>query len=356
MNHVRSESIGLELAFTAQDIANTRFAISPLWEVVAGVRVLKNPAAHAVLRPWADQVRRRLADVDWRLLSDLVPVPTVSIVGFVCPPPSTAVPDLEVELATMRSLAHRVRDDLDAWGVPRTKRTEALYSDPDQGLEVLSRQISDYWDAAMAPYWPRVAALLEGDVLRRARLLAAGGVQRMLSDLDPAVSWNGHTLRLPNAYVSGVRPLRGLGLLLVPSVFTWPRIFSVTSPPGQPAVRYPPPGIATLWERGDADVPAALAAVLGRTRARLLAELTQPASTRTLAARLRLSEAGTNQHLTALRRAGLCTAHRTGRYVLYARTAVAETLLTGGVDQDGSGKPIAARSARSPMPGTGPRS
>ncbi|TDB97908.1 hypothetical protein E1267_39320 [Nonomuraea longispora] len=37
-------------------------------------------------------------------------------------------------------------------------------------------------------------------------------------------------------------------------------------------------------------------------------------------------EPGANQHLTALRRAGLCTAHRTGRYVLYARTATAEAL------------------------------
>ncbi|MFD2354293.1 ArsR/SmtB family transcription factor [Nonomuraea ferruginea] len=67
--------------------------------------------------------------------------------------------------------------------------------------------------------------------------------------------------------------------------------------------------------------------MLGRTRTRLLAELDQPASTRELAARLDLSEPGANQHLTALRRAGLASAHRTGRYVLYARTAVAETLL-----------------------------
>ncbi|MGI5270234.1 ArsR/SmtB family transcription factor [Nonomuraea sp. CA-218870] len=77
------------------------------------------------------------------------------------------------------------------------------------------------------------------------------------------------------------------------------------------------------------DAPQALAAVLGRTRTRLLAELDQPASTKELAARLDLSEPGANQHLTALHRAGLASAHRTGRYVLYARTAVAETLLAG---------------------------
>ncbi|MFI9589379.1 DUF5937 family protein [Nonomuraea sp. NPDC052265] len=317
----------LDLTFTAHDIANTRFAVSPLGEVVVSVRVVKDPAAHPLLRPWADQVRRRLRDVDWRLLSDLVPVPTVSIAGFTCTPPSTSMPDLELELATMRGAAARVRTDLDRIGGPRTKRVQALYDDPEQGLERLAVEVTDYWEAAMAPYWPRIRSLLEGEILHRARLLAEGGAQRMLADLDDTVTWNDGTLRLEHRYVTGRRSLRGLGLLLVPCVFAWPRVLSVTTPPYQPTVRYAPRGIATLWERREVDPPEALAAVLGRTRARLLAELDQPASTRDLAQRAGLSEPGVNQHLTALRKAGLCSAHRSGRYVLYARTAVAETLL-----------------------------
>ncbi|MFF0863021.1 DUF5937 family protein [Nonomuraea sp. NPDC050227] len=317
----------LDLTFTAHDLANIRFAVSPLGEVVASARVVKNPAAHPLLRPWADQVRRRLQDVDWRLLSDLVPVPTISIAGFTCTPPSTSMPDLELELATMRGAAARVRTDLDHIGGPRTKRVQALYDDPEQGLERLATEVAGYWEAAMAPYWPRIRSLLEGEILHRARLLAEGGAQRMLADLDDTVTWDDGTLRLEHRYVSGRRSLRGLGLLLVPCVFAWPRVLSVTTPPYQPTVRYAPRGIATLWERREVDPPEALAAVLGRTRARLLAELDQPASTRDLAQRAGLSEPGVNQHLTALRKAGLCTAHRTGRYVLYARTAVAETLL-----------------------------
>ncbi|MFI6918608.1 DUF5937 family protein [Nonomuraea spiralis] len=317
----------LDLTFTAHDIANTRFAVSPLGEVVASVRVVKNPAAHPLLRPWADQVRRRLQDVDWCLLSDLVPVPTISIAGFTCTPPSTSMPDLELELATMRGAAARVRSDLEHTGGPRTKRVQALYDDPEQGLQRLAAEVAAYWEAAMAPYWPRIRSLLEGEILYRARLLAEGGAQRMLADLDEAVTWDDGTLRLRHLYLSGRRSLRGLGLLLVPCVFASPRVFSVTTPPYQPTVRYAPRGIATLWERREVDPPEALAAVLGRTRARLLAELDQPASTRDLAQRAGLSEPGVNQHLTALRKAGLCTAHRTGRYVLYARTAVAETLL-----------------------------
>ncbi|MBB6350696.1 DUF5937 family protein [Nonomuraea muscovyensis] len=320
----------LELSFTAQDLANIRFAVSPLGEVIASVRVVKNPAAHPALRPWAQQVRRRLADVDWRLLSDLVPVPTISIAGFTCTPPSTSMPDLELELATMRAAAGRVRTDLDSVGGPRTKRVMALYEDPERGLDRLAGEVGAYWEAAMAPYWPRIRSLLEGEILRRARLLAEGGAGRMLADLDESVTWRDGRLRLEHRYVSGTRSLRGLGLLLVPCVFAWPRVFSVTTPPYQPTVRYPPRGVATLWERRAVDAPEALAAVLGRTRARLLAELDQPASTRDLAQRAGLSEPGVNRHLTALRAAGLCTSHRTGRWVLYARTAVAEAMLRGG--------------------------
>ncbi|MEQ4715273.1 DUF5937 family protein [Nonomuraea sp. B19D2] len=317
----------LDLTFTARDLANIRFAISPLGEVVASVRVVKDPPAHPLLRPWADRVRRRLQDVDWRLLSDLVPVPTISIAGFTCTPPSTSMPDLALELATMRGAAARVRADLDVIPGPRTKRVQELYDDPEKGLERLAAEVENYWLAAMSPYWPKIRSLLEGEILHRARLLAEGGAQRMLADLDDAVAWQEGTLRLRHRYASGARSLRGLGLLLVPCVFASPRVFSVTAPPYQPTVRYPPRGIATLWERRDLDPPEDLAAVLGRTRARLLAELDQPASTRDLARRTGLSEPGVNQHLTALRRAGLCSAHRTGRYVLYARTATAEALL-----------------------------
>ncbi|MGW2217374.1 DUF5937 family protein, partial [Nonomuraea sp. NPDC001684] len=251
----------LDLTFTAHDLANIRFAVSPLGEVVASARVVKNPAAHPLLRPWADQVRRRLQDVDWRLLSDLVPVPTISIAGFTCTPPSTSMPDLELELATMRGAAARVRTDLDHIGGPRTKRVQALYDDPEQGLERLATEVAGYWEAAMAPYWPRIRSLLEGEILHRARLLAEGGAQRMLADLDDTVTWDDGTLRLEHRYVSGRRSLRGLGLLLVPCVFAWPRVLSVTTPPYQPTVRYAPRGIATLWERREVDPPEALAAV-----------------------------------------------------------------------------------------------
>lgn len=320
----------LELSFTAGDLAHTRFAFSPLWEVVASARVLRDPVGHSLHRPWVEQVRPRIAasGLDWRLLAELLPQPPRTLPVFIAPPPSTPEPDLGLELAVLRSTpAERVRAGLDGMGGPSSQRLDALRAAPETGLAELSGIIESYWELALAPYWPRMLTLLKGEVLHRATLLAEGGAHRLLNDLDPAITWTSETLQVPLRNGSGAKGLGGRGLLLVPSVFAWPRIFSITSPNWQPTLRYPPRGIATLWERTETRTPEALAAVVGRSRALLLTELHAPASTTDLARRTGLTAGGVSQQLTALRAAGLVSAHRTGRFVLYARTSAAEALL-----------------------------
>nr|BFE79593.1 hypothetical protein GCM10020093_021940 [Planobispora longispora] len=113
-------------------------------------------------------------------------------------------------------------------------RLAVLRENPEAGLERLADVIRGYWAITLAPYWPRIRALLEGDVLHRARQLAEGGADRLLNDLDPAVRWEDDTLFVAHLYVSAIRELGGRGLLLVPSAFVWPRLFSVTTPRGSP--------------------------------------------------------------------------------------------------------------------------
>lgn len=320
----------LELAFTAHDLTHIRFAFSPLWEVVASVRVLKTPSDNPLHLPWTTQVRERLdaSGLDWGMLSALVPVPTRAIPGFVSPPPATPLPDLGLELNALRATpVERVRKILDLMPGPRPAALEPLYDDPVRGLGRLSEIIDEYWELALAPYWPRILTVLEGDVLYRARRLAEGGTNQLFSDLGPQVKWDSETLYVVNQYFSRAVSLDGRGLLLVPSAFVWPRVFAKLDGPWQPTLRYPPRGVATLWERHQTDVSEALAAVFGRSRTLLLTELHTPASTTDLARRTGLSAGGVSQHLTALRAAGLVSAHRTGRFVLYARTSVAEALL-----------------------------
>ncbi|NJP96288.1 winged helix-turn-helix transcriptional regulator [Nonomuraea sp. FMUSA5-5] len=311
----------LELSFTAVDVAYTRFAISPLWEAVAGARLIKQP--HPVYGPWLDEVRPRLHGIRWELLDALIP--PRGLPAFLAPPPAVAVPDLDLELATLRATPpETLATDL-AW-LPPSAATALLGEDPDRGLALLADQIAAFWETAVAPYWPKIRALLEGDLLYRARQLADGGAHRLLNTLDPTVEWSEDTLRVQHRYCTALRALRGRGLLLVPSAFTWPNVWSITTAPWQPTLRYGTRGIATLWERRSASVPQALAAALGRTRALLLTELATPASTTDLSARLGLTKGGVSQHLTVLRDAGFVSAHRTGRFVLYARTGIGEAL------------------------------
>lgn len=306
----------LELSFTAADVAYTRFAFSPLWEVVASVLVLKGELGHDIHARWTARAAERLRGFDWRPLADVVPSRVIP--GFVCPPPTSPLPDLDAELATLRTTpADQIAREVDA--IPEiTTRPDA---------NTLADVIREYWDRAIAPFWPRIQTLLEADVQYRARRLTTGGPAALFADLNPAVRWRDDRLLVEHPRVKARHGLRGKGLLLVPSAFTWPRVFSITTPGWQPTMRYPPRGVAELWVDRKVTPSKALVGVFGATRARLLAELTDPASTTELARRIGLTAGGVNQHLTALKAAGLVSSHRVGRQVLYARTAVAETLL-----------------------------
>ncbi|MEV4493736.1 DUF5937 family protein [Micromonospora coxensis] len=319
----------LRAALSVADLANTRFAVSPLWEVVASVRIVRHPDRFPIHLPWARQVVPRLSSVRWELLADLVPDPAVVIPSIVCPPPTTSWPTLELELSALTATApEAVRACLDR--MPRTPRLAALYADPEAGLARLAAQIRDYAAVALDPYWPRMRMLLEREVLAGARRMAVDGVQGLLNHLDRYVSWDEGTLLVDHVTTSGSVRLDGRGVLLVPSVLAWPRPFSnLVEASGQPTLRYPASALATLWERAAPAPGKALSRVLGRTRAMLLHELEVPSSTTELARRCGLSPGTVSQHLTALRDAGLVGAHRAGRYLLYARTTSAEALLAG---------------------------
>ncbi|MEU3483477.1 winged helix-turn-helix domain-containing protein [Streptomyces sp. NPDC033754] len=118
--------------------------------------------------------------------------------------------------------------------------------------------------------------------------------------------------------------------MLIPSVFNGPGLRTRTTLPDPPQLAYPARRVGSLWPARPAPRADALSGVLGRSRALLLTELENPASTTQLAHRTGLSPAGVSRYLTALRKAGLVSAHRAGRSVLYARTAAAETLLEAG--------------------------
>jgi biotin operon repressor len=247
---------------------------------------------------------------------------------FLTPPPGTLLPDLRDELDVLRATpAATVRADLATLGGLDRPVVAAMYADPRAGLDRLAAEIETYWRVAIAPDWARILAVLDAEVFYRSRRLAADGAAGLLNDLHHRVRWEGDTLSIAHEYCSDEAGTGGAGLLLVPSVFAWPSVLTVTAAePRQLA--YPARGVATLWEC-PSPTPEALAAVIGRSRALLLTELETPLSTTELARRTGLSPGGVSQHLGALRAAGLVVAHRNGHTVVNLRTPVAESLLLG---------------------------
>ncbi|MDJ0380314.1 DUF5937 family protein [Streptomyces sp. G-G2] len=341
-----------QLTFSADDLAQMRFAVSPMWEVGTGFKLLNSGSAHPLHQRWLDQVRPRAtaAGLERGWLAELIR-PESYVPDFLNPAPAGPAPTLETELAAIRAVpADRIRQDLDRLRleqrspspgsrVPGTQargdrapgdlgpRLRALYARPRAHMDRLTEEIRTYWELALAPYWARIRAVLDADVFHRARQVAEHGAVHLLNDLHTSVRWDDNALRLGRRGDSLSRATAGSGLLLIPSAFTGPRLLTRVAPPEPPQLAYPARGLGSLWAPGPAADADALAAVVGRSRALLLTELDSPASTTQLAHRTGLSPAGVSQHLTALRGAGLISGHRAGRSVLYARTAAAETLL-----------------------------
>jgi DNA-binding transcriptional ArsR family regulator len=316
--------------FDRDDLLRTRFAVSPLFEATASVAALRDPARSSIHLPWVRTARERLGDLDVAMLDALVGRPRTYTPDFISPPPESPLPDVAAEIERVaRTPPAQVRREL-AWRFGREAPpavVRPLLDDPRRGLRALAELLAAYWDAAIAPVWDRIRAVLEDDIAHRARLLTAGGPIEVFGDLHPEVRWDAGALAVDRPVEAAVA-LGGRGLQLVPAVFVWPSVGAMFDPPWQPAVIYPPRGIGLLWEPARRD-DGVLAELLGARRARILATLDREETTTGLARRLGASAAGVSEHLGVLRRAGLVRARRDGRAVRYARTAAGDALLRG---------------------------
>src|SRR5256885_15713245 len=89
--------------FGVEDLARTRFAISPMWEVVQSVRCLVDPSRAALHLPWLAELKDgRLAGVDLAAAVALVPGEGF-VPGFLTPPPESPLADFAAERETVRA-------------------------------------------------------------------------------------------------------------------------------------------------------------------------------------------------------------------------------------------------------------
>jgi DNA-binding transcriptional ArsR family regulator len=327
----------IELGLRHSDLARVRFAQSPVAQLMPSLRVLQDRSRHHIYRRWLAAVADRLGGVRMDLLTALVPAGPY-VPDFLTPAPSGPDCALEDELGTVAGTEPSiVRTELDLLfkrrPVPPVLRP--LYEDPARHLATVVEEMDRYWRAAIEPVWPRIRALGFGDVGYRLEQFAFGGVSLVLSELNHELSFETERIVIRRSH--NVRAeLGGRGLVLVPSAFVWPGVMVTCSDEYdeyQGMVHYPVRGLADMDERPYAGQAPSLNALVGRTRATLLARLHVPLTTTELATQLDLSPAAVSQHLKILKGAALVAGRRRGRAVLYQRTPVGTTLLGIHVDQ-----------------------
>ncbi|MEU0091481.1 DUF5937 family protein [Kribbella sp. NPDC006257] len=314
------------------DLADMRFACSPLLEAATSLWALQEPSAHVLHLPWIRRTQALIADwPDRELLLALVAPEVGWLPDFLTPRPDSPLPDVADELSRVRATppSRAVSDIIGAYdGRPLPSRLASLCEQPRRLRDQLSDLLAAYWEVAVEPHWRRMQSVLEADMVYRARLLARDGAAAVLTGLDPSAVWSDGVLRLRvSSYVLDYDvAVEGRGFWLVPTLFAKHAI----SPVGAnepPTVAYPARGIGTLWETTVEAGPEALGELIGRARAGLLAALDQPASTLELARRRGVSPSAISQQLATLTANGLVSKARAGRVVLYARTELGDQLV-----------------------------
>ncbi|MFF0342575.1 ArsR/SmtB family transcription factor [Kribbella sp. NPDC004875] len=300
-----------EFLVDADTLVNARFGTSQLTETVSALKLLRAPV-EPWFRPWKDThvpaFRTAVAaNPLWTALLDSA-FGRSWIADFLTVPPLEPDLTLDAELEYLTSLDDdHIRADL---SVVRTPLPEILLTSTGLAAEAadLLRWV---WTATVEPDWARRLRVLQADIVSRTARLSEQGWSGVLRGLGPDVRWLGDGRIQVNRWDYPVTDVRGRDLMFLAAHTQ--RVNVSWRLPDRFALTYPVTGIFAIATAPD----ESLVQLLGRNRARILAEAAAPVSTTFLVASTGLSLATISDHLRVLTDAGLLERRRSGRSVLY---------------------------------------
>ncbi|WP_290059083.1 DUF5937 family protein [Amycolatopsis solani] len=325
-----------------------RFAVSPLAELTAMLHVLAEPGHHPRLAGWATDVwgglrpelaeRLREAEFLWRssradflvparprpaLAEELDDVDRIDDETYVSAALVTTCGNNRVHFGAPSPLAdatarERALDLAQARGALQEAFAERLLADPGAVRARVRHTLEQCAEAFFDAAWTNVAGQLATDVRLKHELLTRQGIAAALASVSSAVTLapDGDGIVVDKLQDNATA---GAGVVLIPSVFGRPHLVAVHAPGWQPVLQYPvaepgppePVSLETITRR--------LEALAHPVRLRLLRTLARgPHTTGELALAWELSPPEVSRHLAVLRRAGLLTTRRQGRYVSYS--------------------------------------
>ncbi|MCR6488693.1 helix-turn-helix domain-containing protein [Amycolatopsis sp. OK19-0408] len=326
-----------------------RFAASPLAELTAMLHVLAEPGHHPQLAGWAGDVwtglrpelaeRLREAEFLWRssradflvparprptLAEELDDVDRIDDESYVTAALITTCGSNRVHFAAPSPLAdatarERALDLAQARGALQEAFAERLLEDPAAVRARVRQTLEECAEAFFDAAWTGIAGRLAADLRLKNDLLKRQGVAAALASVSSAVTLTPDgTCIVVDKLQDSATAADGAGVTFVPSVFGRPHLVAVYARGWPPVLQYP------VAEAGPAE-PVSLETITHRlealahpVRLRLLRTLARgPHTTGELAHAWQLSPPEVSRHLAVLRRAGLLTSRREGRYVRY---------------------------------------
>lgn len=322
----------LRIHFTAEDIARTTLAAEPdpLWEVLLSLHMLQVEDGPLAFGAWRQRMRRRLPREAVGPLTALAP-PLGYSPDFLTPSGQSSEFGDAVDLM-LSAPRQRVRTDLSKLSPRRTAVTwvRQLSEARPETLHRLGHSVRVYHRSALAPYWPSLRSAVQADNRQRTQQLTSGGVASMLAGIHPQARWHGQVLEVSPFPDQDLR-LNGRGLRLQPSYFCWRAPTTLLDANLPPVLVFPIERASGLLhkDRSGADTQERLAALVGRTRATVLALTVEGSSTTQLARSCDITLATVSHQTAVLRDAGLIVSHRQGKSVIHQATALGHALLEG---------------------------
>ncbi len=303
------------------ELVTARFAVAPGNEGARAVRRLTSRKPAPLHRALIDRLRRDVPAAALDVLAllagargytpDFLVQPEVTTPADLLAATRTA--PLEIVDTELRRTAHDGRDLPDRW-----------LEEPEHARTQIANAWDLFWARGMAAHWPRIREVLEADIAARAHLLAREGLETVVEDLDPRLTWCEGTVLRADSRFALTTDCRGRGLRLVPTVLGWPRGAITTELPWTPTIYYPARNASAAPT--DHATARAAARLIGTTRARILDHLRVPARTIDVAAALGISPATASHHLHILGDAGLISTQRRGKESWHARTITVDDL------------------------------
>jgi len=330
----------LRIHFTEADLRRVRVvAADPLWETVLGVQQLaaKRHAA-AVFAAWRQRARNHIREQylvePVRLVHRLAPEGVGYFPDFLTPP--EAEHGLTAGLTTLMATPHhQIAAQLTLLTQqPGTNRSVLAFAARGRaGLSDIASALQVVYTQLIRPDWTDVDASVQAECALRAHALRTGGVHGLLHSLRPTMHWNPPTLSAAYPEDRDLH-LAGRGIRLAPSHFCWRHPVALADPTLPQTLVYPVDHRQADHPHSDTPHHHALSALLGATRAQVLAATARAATTTELAHHLQISPASVSAHAGALRQARLLTSTRHGSRIIHLLTPLGAALVHGELPAD----------------------